>query len=235
MFFGCVLLALAACSSAGPAPGLVRETGASVSGFGVKRVSEQNDCYDLQMDYPVLGHSVIDGQVKKLVSEEYDATVSAIKDLCQRQKPEKPFKFWADYEVHSTAGTVSVVFKSWLYADGGGQYLDKIRTLNCLWDGGATLGYADLFGATGGLFDAISDHVHQALAPALKDAWEHSPEYAAALKPSEDCFERFAITKEGLMLYFPTRQVAPFYAGPQRAGVPVRQLARFSPRPDIWE
>lgn len=231
----CALFALAACTGSGPGPGLVHDAKNSASGFAAKRVSEQNECYDLQMEYPVLGHAVIDGQIKKLVDDEYAATQALLKDMCQRQKPEKPFRYWADYELYSSPSTVSLVFKSWLYADGSEQYLDEIKTLNCLWDGGAALDYAELFGSTNGFFEALLGHVHEALTPALKEAWEHSPEHAAALKPVKESFERFAITQEGLLFYFPTRQIAPFYAGPQQAEVAVRRLDKFAPRQGIWK
>lgn len=228
-----LLLTLAGCAAPGPDPALVRDAGASLGGFPVKRLSENNDCYSLQIDYPDLGNPAIDRQIRAWVAEKYASSTGEFNELCRRVPPRQPFRFWVEYDLQAAAHTVSVVFKSLIYA-GGGQYHDWVDVLNCRWADGRVLGYTDIFVAPDGLPGALAAQVRKALAPTLGEVWKENPEFSAAVDPVQATFSNFAITENGLLLYFPTRQIAPFYAGPQQCEVPLGELLKFGPKAEIW-
>lgn len=222
---------LAGCASGGPAPYNV----GNIGGMPAKRVSEKNACYELQIDYPVLEHAEIDRQLRGWVENNYREITGELKAICARQTPEIPFRFWVEYEFFSTSRTASVVFKSMFYAAGGEEYQDSISALNYLWEGGLPImGYNELFEDLTGLMPAISAQVRGTLGPKLKSIWREHPEYGQAVNSGELCLSSFAITENGLVLYFPTRRIAPFFAGPQRCSVGLAKLAQFIPKPGIW-
>lgn len=225
---------ITACAAPDSNSRLVHEAGTTQDGFAMRRVVESNDCYSLQIDYPELNNSDIDGQIRSWVDEEYKSTTEKFDALCANVKPKQPFRLWVEYDLHSTTHTVAVVFESLIYA-GGDQYHDRVDTLNFLWENGAGLDYDDIFAAPENLELLLGEYVRHSLAPELGYIWEENPEFASALESGNASFDKFAITRGGLTLYFPTRKLAPFYAGPQRCEVPLKRLNKFGPRPEIWE
>ena len=235
VIFAAGMFAACGCSAqSGPASSLVHDADFKLDGFQVKRVTDNTDCYNLQMDYPVLEQAGIDRQIRDWINVKYDAITNELNAVCAREKPDEPFKFWSEYDLYTTSRTVSLVFKTWLYA-GGEQYFDTVETVNYLWNSGNAIGYKDLFAEPQGIFKSISSEVKGKLSPSLRTVWENHPEFDDGLEAAEHSFENFAITETGLMIYFPTRQIAPFYAGPQRVDVPLGTLVRFAPKTDIWE
>lgn len=186
------------------------------------------------MDYPVLGQTGIDRNIRDWVNSKYDETTAELAAVCQQKMPEEPFKFWSEYDLYTTSRTVSIVFKTWIYA-GGDQYFDTVETVNYLWNSGNAIGYKDIFNQPQGLFSSLSSQVRSQLSPGLDSVWEAHPEFKDGLEAAEHSFQNFAITERGIMIYFPTRQIAPFYAGPQQADVPLGGLVKFAPKPDIWQ
>lgn len=229
-----IFSALGCAAQSGPASLLVRDADFMLDGFKVKQVVENTDCYSLQMDYPLLGQGGIDRQIREWINAKYDEISAQLNAVCVRQKPKEPFKFWSGYDLYTTSRTASLVYKTWLYA-GGDQYFDAVETVNYLWNSGNAIGYKDLFAQPQGVFKSISREVKGKLAPSLQSIWENHPEFNDGLEAAEHSFQNFAITEEGLMIYFPTRQIAPFYAGPQLVDVPLGSLVKFAPSNEIWK
>lgn len=228
-----VLLGLAACARL-PEAKPVPDAGETPGGFPMLRLGESNACYILQIDYPRLGDERIDRKILNWVKDNYASSTAEFNALCAHVTPKQPFRQWVSYELQLTPGAVSVVFTTLIYA-GGEQYHDKIDARSYLRQNGAELGYNDIFTKPEDLTGALRASVKDSLAPDLRGIWAENPEYLSALESEQVSFSNFAIIEEGLRLYFPTRQIAPFYAGPQQCIVPLGALAPFGPRPEIWE
>lgn len=223
-----------ACVQSGPKDWMVQDTGMVLDGLPVYRVSEKNACYDLQIDYPVFDDHIINLQVRDWVDSQYAAATGELGGICKNNRPAQPIKVWTESDVYTTSRTISIVFKSWIYADGSQQYYDSVETLNFLRSNGAALAYSDIFTNRQGFLEALSAYAGRKLAPALKDAWKQEPEYADSIIPCESLLGNFIITDSGIRLFFATRQIAPFYSGPQECDVPLKALHAFDPAPGIW-
>lgn len=223
---------LYACVSSAPNLALVQELEPS-KGARAQRVSENSDCYSLQIDYPVLDQPVIDKKIRDWVDTRYNSATAEFNSFCAHVAPKQPFKLWVEYDLFMMPNTASVVFKSLIYA-GGDQYHDWIEARNYLRENGTDLDFEALFSSTEGLPEALSKYAVGQFKPALGEIWKENPEYADALNPKHGPFNTFAITKTGLLLYFPTRKIAPFYAGPQECAVPLDAVKKFGPSPGIW-
>jgi hypothetical protein len=233
---------LSACGGIAPKPEQPFETGNGVValpterfGFPVEYLGEKNDCYEIRVSYPYLGRPVLDRQVRTWVDSIYNSVKSEFQAIC---KDASQFggrlEFMLDYEMFNTLHVISVVLHSYIYT-GGAHGIDGVQAMNMRVSNGDILSYNDLFVNTEDLWVFFSDYVYERLRPELGQIWFDTPQFSEGLEPEESSFRNFVITPEGLTLYFPTYQIAPFSAGPQQCGVPLRYLVRFVPKPGIWQ
>lgn len=233
--------ALAACAAqpdTSPSQALVLENApvAIRNGYPIEHIKQANACFDIKLEYPFLGRPELDQQVRRWVDENYYDVSEEMHGMCASSPGDsyKPYKYNVTYELFSTPGSISVVFKSWAYT-GGAHGQDGIQTLTLAVPGGEELRYGDIFADTEDLYIFIADYVYSALQPKLGDIWQRTPMFTEGLEPVEGSFKNFAITPKGLTIYFPSYQIAPFSEGQQLCEVPLGELLRFKPKPGIWQ
>lgn len=233
------LAALSACATrevAAPDQGGPLQ-GRTKGGYPVERVQQSNACFDIQIEYPYLGRPELDQQIRLWVDDRYYDTSEEMQAVCAVAPPRPefgPYEYKVSYELFSTPGVISVVFNSYAYT-GGAHGQDNILTLALSVRGGEDLRYADIFADTDGLYTFLSDYVYAALRPKLGDIWQGSPMFTEGLEPVESSFKNFAVTPEGLTIYFPTYQIAPHSEGQQVCAVPLEALLQFRPKPGVWQ
>lgn len=233
-----MLAALAACSQKVATPDAKAPAGAATKGgYPIERIKESNACFDIKIEYPFFGRPELDQQVRLWVDNKYYDVSEELQAICAAEpagSAYRPYKYSVSYDIFSTPGTLSVVFKSWSYT-GGAHGQDGIQTLALAVANGDELRYRDIFAATDELYTFLSDYVYSALKPRLGDIWQGAPMFTEGLEPVESSFKNFAITPKGLTVYFPTYQIAPYSEGPQVCEVPLEELIKFRPKPGIWQ
>ncbi len=235
-----LLLALYACGGVAPeskAPAVTQQAKAQSVRFGfpVEQLHQKTDCYELKASYPFIGRPALDQPLRLWVDTVYNDARDTFTESCRDVPSLKGRQqFILDYELFSTPHVASVVFHSWMYA-GGAHGNDSVQIMNLRLSDGAELGYRDIFANTEGLWVFLSDYVYEHLRPELWQIWRDTPQFTEGLEPVEDSFRHFAVTPQGITLFFPTYQIAPYSAGPQQCDVPLRALLRFVPRPGVWQ
>ena len=229
-----ILTALSSCTKE-VTPPPQEEPAKTRGGYPIERVQQNNACFDIDIEYPFFGRPELDQQVRLWVDENYYDMSEEMQAMCAQTPPAHgPYEFKGTYELNSTVGSISVVFKSWSYT-GGAHGQDNVQTLVMAVKSGEDLRYKDLFASTGDLYTFLSDYVYSALSPKLGDIWQGSPMFTEGLEPIEASFKNFAVTPKGLTIYFPTYQIAPYSEGPQTCEVPLEVLVKFRPKPGIWQ
>jgi uncharacterized protein YecT (DUF1311 family) len=203
--------------------------------FRLEKLTEADDCFEAQLEYPVFGQGDLDQGVRLWAEGFFKQEAAAFKRFCAEMdsKPEQRLAFAAGPQVLSTQGSVSIALGT--FSDTGGAHPSHgVETL-ILDAGGKKLAYGDLFLKTEGLWKFLSASARAGLVPTLKknECWNASM-LEEGLTPKAESFKYFVLTPQGLTLIFPEYQVAPYVCGEQRHEVPLQALARFSPRPGIW-
>ncbi len=137
-----------------------------------------------------------------------------------------------DYSLFSpSANYISVIFK--ISTDMGGDRPDEgIATFTYDLHSGRLLSLPDIFADNAGLLDFFSDYSREILVAKLGTADEALIIRGTA--PRLANFEFFALTQAGLDIYFPPYQVANSNWGEQKVSVPLKLLAPYQPRQEIW-
>lgn len=204
--------------------------------YRLAKLTDSNDCFEAQLEYPVFGRTALDQGIRAWAERFFAQEVANLKRSCAEMetKPERQWGFAAGPQVLSTQGTVSIGFGTY-YDTGGAHPNHGVHTL-ILDAEGKELDYGDLFLKTDGLWKFLSEYARTALRPELKEYWRNDPSLIQqGLAPKADSFKYFVVTPQGLTLIFPEYQVAPYVAGGQHCDVPLKALAKFSPKPGIWD
>lgn len=213
----------------GPKPG----KGAEHLALQEAMLSESNDCYDMELRFPVTGNPKIDSEIKESILECYEDYAASFKDLCGNGLL---LGISVDYEVYAPSdGVVSFLFHS--AVDGGGAHpMYEAAGVSFTLPEGERLEYDDIFEDMDGFYRFLSEYAFERLSPSLGEYWEQAPLLKEGLAPDcEACFESFVLTPDGLIVYFDLYQIAPYSAGAPELEVPLSELMRFGPRPGIWD
>ena len=214
-----------------PADGFSKE-----NAYPLVKLADTTDCYEASLEYPVFGQPALDQSVRGWAERLFAQETAELRNACaeDERNPDSPkWEFGASPQVFSSNKTVSIEFSVYTYT--GGAHPNHETLTLILNEEGKTLGYADLFGKTEGLWKFFSEYAFSALRPEMKknDCWNPST-VREGLVPNADSFQHVVVTPQGLTLIFPPYQVAPYACGEQRCQVPLAALAKFSPRPGIW-
>ena len=214
-----------------PAGGFSKE-----NSYPLKKLTENNDCYEASLEYPVLGQPARDQSIRDWAEAFFMQETGELKELCaeiERKPDSLKWEFAVTPQVTASNTVVSIEFSVYTYT-GGAHPNHDVRTLT-LNEEGKPLDYGDLFGKTEGLWKFLSEYAFSALRPEMKktDCWD-ADTVRGGLAPNADTFQHFVVTPQGLTLIFPAYQVAPYACGEQRCQVPVKALAKLAPKPGIW-
>jgi len=205
--------------------------------FHLEKLAASGKCFKARMEYPVFGRPKLDQPIRAWAQRTFAREAAGLKRECLKnleRARENPWEFGASPQVTATAGTVSIQFELWEYAGGAhGNPWTQTMVLNAQ---GKELGCDDLFLKPDGLWEFLSEYAKAELRPDLESYWKEDPSWLKGLAPKAESFKKnFVVTRDGLALVFSVGTLGPYPAGEQGCDVPLEDLARFSPRPGIWE
>lgn len=199
-------------------------------------ISEDNNCFKAKVIYPFTGRPKVDMDIHKYVDDIYAGPVRDFAEYCAKKDPKQPqYEINMDYESYApSANVISILFKPWMYT-GGAHGLGQVRSANYDIKNGRVLQLENIFAKPAGLLEFFSDYSRKTLRPKLGKIWQENEMFAKGLDPEEENFSVFVLKKDGIVLYFPVYQVAPYASGVQQCFIPREELTGFMPKPGIWE
>lgn len=219
-------------------PGAPREDEASIT-------LREGD-FDIDVRYPRLGQAAVDDDLARWAAH----VVAAFRQgLAEPDDAARPATGTSDpnahhfvnelkvtYEVTRASAraerAVTVVFNVWTYTGGAHGNLDII-TLSYDTASGTRLTLESLFADTEGALALLAAYCYDELAESLGDARVEDM-LRGGTSPDADNYASLALTPEGLRVYFPPYQVAPWSAGPQQVDVPLGVLIDAGPKLELW-
>lgn len=216
--------------------------------FSVK-LTENNDCLKICFKYPQFGLPEVDKTIRDWAVSYFEENRDKFLPECLRRKsyeeseylkyPDHRFQEWEIFNmwgITTTPGTISIAFYNMGFHFNGNYPFTDLETLT--FDAkGKLIGYDDLFAKTEGLWEFLSKYAEAALRlePDFKN-YDLVPEEKGLL-PKAESFKYFTVSPKGFYLHFYDFQVS--YdrgaASPQRCFVPLAALAKFEPKPGIWD
>ena len=98
---------------------------------------------------------------------------------------------------------------------------------------GALIDLYDVFENLDTALDVLSRYCAKALAKSLGDMYNDAM-LRSGTAPEAENFSSFALTPEGIRIFFQPYQVAPWAAGSQVVDIPLDALADAGPRLSLW-
>ncbi|MDR1242471.1 MAG: RsiV family protein [Deltaproteobacteria bacterium] len=207
-----------------PGPGTAKMT------IATRSLAQKDAHSSVMVNYPQVGNSKIDTELDFWAGKTLGTFVAGVKNLSADNR--NRCSMLADYELSESSGNVfSIVFR--ITTETGGSHPDYgMVTFSYDLSDGRRLGLQDLFADTGGLLNFLSLYSYDILTAKLDGAFERSIKNGTT--PDLLNFSFFALSAEGLILYFPPNQVADYFAGEQNVHVPSDKLTPFKPRANLW-
>ena len=194
-------------------------------------IVQRGDRYRVNISYPSVGNPVADAE---LAIWARDQATTFIKGVDAIPGPTTlPYELLITYETTASSPlSFSVVFTISAFM-GGAHPEPGMATFVYALSDGRRLGYTDIFHNYSGLLQSISEYCHRALTEQLGGKTPaHMLE--SGTKPDILNFDLFALSREGLIIYFPPYQVAPYSEGYLTVTIPLERLRPFAPQLALW-
>lgn len=193
-------------------------------------ITQRGDGYRVSISYPNLGIPIADAELAIWARDQAATFIDSVKPL----STPIPYGLSITYETRTASSKViSVVF--FINTSTGGAYPEPgLATFVYTRKDGRRLSYPDVFSNSNGLLEAISALCRESLAAQLGNRAEKDM-LDAGTAPDFANFELFALTDEGLRIYFPPYQVAPYSEGYLWVSIPLGKLSGFKPQMDFWD
>lgn len=187
-------------------------------------------CFVL-VSYPRVGNARVDDDLSYWANISLQTFVSGVKSF--KNTGNLRSSMLIDYETsRPSPGFLSVVFR--LDIDTNGLIPDSgMVTFTYDLSDGRKLLLQDIFGDSEGVLGFFSSYSSEVLLDRLGYTMENS--IRAGTAPDRLNFSMFALTPEGVVLFFPPDQVAPKSMGEQRVVIGLDQLAPYEPKHEIWK
>ena len=144
-----------------------------------------------------------------------------------------PYLLDITYEVVAPPnGMLSVIWQEASYTAGAHGQLNLL-SLNYAPGTGRPVALLDVFASPSMALQLMSAHAEKILSRRLGDM-KVDEMLREGLLPEADNFATFAVTPDGLRVYFPPYQVAPWAAGPQAVDIPLSVLKPAGPVMHYW-
>ena len=193
-------------------------------------VRERSPRYIVRVDYPSVGVAAIDQATAVWCRQKMDTFTSGLDEI----PADDPtlFSLTVEYRLFQASNhTVSIVFL--ISTDtGGGQPEQGVATFTYDLRTGHLLDMDDIFSANSGLPAFLSFYSRRELA--ARDGVDDISLLNRGTTPDALNFSCFALTTEGMSLFFAPNQVASAAAGPQQVDIPLRALTVYHPKPEFW-
>ena len=144
-----------------------------------------------------------------------------------------PYELETTYSTtRSTPSVLSIVWKTASYTGGAHGNLE-ITTTTYDMKRGALIDLYDVFENLDTALDVMSRYCTKALTKSLGDMYNDDM-LRSGTAPEAENFSSFALTPEGIRIFFQPYQVAPWAAGSQVVDIPLDALADAGPRLSLW-
>ncbi len=229
----CLALAvLAACFAAVPAHAvMLRSSTIEEKKIDVFTIIQRSDRYRVNISYPATGNAVADEELAIWARDQATAFITAVQQIPVHSP--LPYELTITYTtLVASPRVLSVIFT--ISASTGGAHPEPgLATFVYNRRDGRRLTYDDLFMRREGLLAALSEFCSRALAEQLGDKAVPGM-IKAGTAPEIANFDLFAVSPEGLTIYFPPYQAAPYSAGYLQVSVPLGALDAFKPQLPFW-
>lgn len=220
IFFACFmwLLAMPHISRGAPLPIADRE------------ISRTDSLVSVSFHYPVFGIQLVDADLKDWAEHNVDVFVSDIAGF----EHNLPYELRGTYEIICASDrVVSVVWHIWSFSGGVHGNLDIAVFVydTATWQ---TLDLQNLFVDEQGALNIFSRTTYQTLSETLETVHYDKELVRYGTTPDLDNFACVAPTQDGVRVFFPPYQVAPWAAGPREVDIPLSDLAEAGPRMEYW-
>lgn len=195
-------------------------------------ITQRSDGYRINISYPRAGNPVADAELAIWAREQASAFTQSVSLI--PTPPPVPYELFITYEtLASSSRVISIVF--FISTSMGGTHPEPgMATFVYDRRDGRRLSYGNLFTSQEGLVRAFSEICKKSLTEQLGDrAITHMLEAGTA--PDMANFDLFAVVQNGIRIYFPPYQAAPYNEGYLTVAVPLTELAEFSPQMELWD
>jgi hypothetical protein len=193
-------------------------------------ITQRGDSYRVNISYPNLGIPVADAELAIWAREQAAAFTDSVKML----STPIPYGLTITYETKTASSkVVSVIF--FISTSTGGSHPEPgLATFVYTQKDGHRLSYSDIFMNSVGLLEAFSTLCRDSLASQLGDR-AVADMLKAGTEPDLVNFDLFTLTKDGVRIYFPPYQAAPYSAGYLAVSIPLDKLSEFKPQTAFWD
>ncbi len=225
MFRMCCLFALM-CVLAFP----MRTTAEGIGNVKDMDVIRKTPKVEIEIRYPVLGRERPDADIAAWAAQLAD---NFERDYAEEGLPRMPYELRASYALtRPSPHVVSVIWEVSSYTGGAHGNLDMV-TASYLVDTGEPVDLHDLFGDLDAALRIMSAHAYRRLSDTLGGMRDEEMLRNGTM-PDADNFASFALTPEGVRVFFQPYQVAPWAAGVQQVNIPLDELHEAAPRLSLW-
>ncbi len=195
-------------------------------------ITQRGDGYRVNISYPKVGNAVADAELAIWAREQAAAFAESMRMI--PTPPAVPYELYITYEtVQASARAVSIVF--FISTSMGGAHPEPgLATFVYDKRDGRRLSYGNIFMDQTGMPRIFSDICRASLASQLGD--KAVPDMLeAGTAPDMANFDLFALVRNGIRIYFPPYQAAPYSAGYLNVTIPLADLAVFKPHRALWD
>ena len=188
-------------------------------------VSRQTGKLQIRVHYPITGNARVDADVADWAHQAVDTFQNTY-----GEEPDLgvPYELETTYSTtRSTPSVLSIVWKTASYTGGAHGNLE-ITTTTYDMKSGALIDLYDVFENLDTALDVMSRYCTKALTKSLGDMYNDDM-LRSGTAPEAENFSSFALTPEGIRIFFQPYQVAPWAAGSQVVDIPLDALADAAP------
>ena len=195
-------------------------------------IMQRGDGYRVSITYPQTGNPVADAELAIWAREQASTFTESVSLIPTR--PPVPYELFITYEtLKASSRVISVVF--FISTSMGGAHPEPgMATFVYDRHDGRRLSYSNLFTNQEGLARVFSAICKTSLAEQLGDR-AASDMLEAGTAPDMANFDLFAVVQNGIRVYFPPYQAAPYSEGYLTVAIPLADLAEFSPHTAFWD
>jgi len=195
-----------------------------------KTIAETNDYYYTDISYPETNipflNEEISAYIEKTISDFKKIIQDNIIDLPEEIRSSATGSLIMKYSIISENGIVSILFENGEYS-GGAHGNVFFKTFNYNPSSKKLLTLADLFKKDSDYIQRISELSRIKLSEKMN---EYLDEFLVSMieggtEPKSENFENFGITREGIMIYFPPYQVAPYALGTHEVSISFEEVS----------
>ncbi len=195
-------------------------------------ITQRGDGYRINITYPQVGNPVADAELAIWAREQAAAFTDSMRMI--PTTPPVPYELLITYEtLRASPRVISVIFFISTYM-GGAHAEPGLATFVYDKRDGRRLSYNDLFLNQEGIAGIFSDICRASLSTQLNGRIV-ADMLDAGTTPLMANFDLFSMVENGVRIYFPPYQVAPYSEGYLTVTIPLNELAHFKPHLAFWD